>query len=70
MRPDKSMAKARRDMRWSEQFARAIDPERAMEIKSKRGNGDEHSCTMCGKFCANDMLRGMFEKDMEGSDKR
>jgi 5-hydroxybenzimidazole synthase len=67
---DKLMAKARRDMDWSNQFEIAIDPERALEIKSKRGNGDEHSCTMCGKFCANEMLRGMFDKDMEGSDKR
>ena len=70
MDADKDMAKARRDMQWSKQFARAIDPERALEIKARRGNGDEHSCTMCGKFCANDMLRGMFEKDMKDSDKK
>lgn len=67
---DKAMAKARRDMRWQEQFSLAIDPERAKEIKRKRGNGDEHTCTMCGKFCANDTLTGMFEPDMEGSDKK
>jgi thiamine biosynthesis protein ThiC len=64
------MAKARRDMQWNRQFALALDPERAREIKAKRGNGDEHSCTMCGKFCANDMLRGIFEADMTGTDKR
>lgn len=66
---DRLMAKARRDMRWDEQFSLAIDPERAIEIKSKRGNSDA-GCSMCGRFCANDILRGMFEKDMEGSDKR
>lgn len=65
---DRLMAKARRDMRWEEQFSLSIDPERAMQIKSKRGNGNR-GCTMCGRFCANDILRGMFEKDMEGSDK-
>ncbi len=70
MDADKAMSKARRDMRWDEQFRLAIDPERAVEIKTKRGDGDEHSCTMCGKFCANDMLRGIFEKDMAGSDKK
>lgn len=70
MDADKVMAKARRDMQWQTQFSLAIDAERAKEIKAKRGNGDEHSCTMCGKFCANDILKGMFEKDMEGSDKR
>jgi phosphomethylpyrimidine synthase len=67
---DKQMAKARRDMRWDTQFSLAIDPERAREIKTKRGNGDEHSCTMCGKFCANDILRGMFEDNMSGTDKK
>lgn len=67
---DKEMSKARRNMQWDKQFSLAIDPERAREIKAKRGNGDEHSCTMCGKFCANDILRGMFEADMAGSDKK
>jgi len=67
---DKLMSKARRDMQWASQFSLAIDAERAREIKAKRGNGDEHSCTMCGKFCANDILHGMFEKDMEGSDEK
>lgn len=70
MHADKAMSKARRDMQWETQFSLAIDPERAREIKAKRGNGDEHSCTMCGKFCANDILSGMFECDMAGSDKR
>jgi len=67
---DKLMAKARRDMDWRRQFEIAIDPDRAIEIKSKRGNGDEHSCTMCGKFCANEMLKGMFDGAMQGTDKR
>lgn len=66
---DRLMAKARRDMRWEEQFSLAIDNEKARKIKSSRGNGDV-GCSMCGSFCANDILRGMFEKDMEGSDKR
>lgn len=65
---DKLMAKARRDMRWDEQFSLSINHEKAREIKAKRGNGD-HGCTMCGRFCANDILKGMFEKEMEGSDK-
>lgn len=65
---DKLMAKARRDIRWEEQFSLSIDPEKAREIKAKRGNGD-HGCTMCGRFCANDILKGVFEKDKKGSDK-
>lgn len=66
---DKLMAKARRDMDWHKQFELAIDSERAIEIKAKRGNGDEHSCTMCGKFCANEMLKGMFDTAMQKTDK-
>ena len=66
---DKEMSKARRNMDWKKQFSLAIDPERALEIKAKRGNGDESTCTMCGSFCANRILSGMFVGDMEGSDK-
>ncbi len=69
MERDREMSKARRDMNWSRQFDLAIDPERAREIKMKRGNGNEHTCTMCGKFCANDILSGMFVENMKGSDK-
>lgn len=65
---DKLMAKARRDMRWDVQFSLAIDPERAREIKAKRRNGD-FGCSMCGRFCANEILKGIFEKEMKGSDK-
>jgi phosphomethylpyrimidine synthase len=66
---DKEMSKARRDMDWQRQFSIAIDPERAREIKADRGNGSDESCTMCGRFCANNILKGIFEADMAGSDK-
>lgn len=66
---DKAMSKARREMRWDKQLAIAIDPERMQEIRAKRGEDDDHSCTMCGKFCANEILRGTFTADMKGTDK-
>ncbi len=69
-RADKEMSKARRDMRWDKQLAIAIDPERMQEIRAKRGESDNDSCTMCGKFCANNILRGAFEASMEGTDKK
>lgn len=69
MNADKLMSKARRDMQWKGQFEISIDPERAQEIKAKRGNGDGSTCTMCGNFCANGILKGMFEKDMAAHDK-
>lgn len=67
---DKLISKARRDMRWQEQFAYAIDPEKAKEIKSKRDNGDNSTCTMCGKFCANLILKGLFDKELASHDKK
>ncbi len=70
MNADKIMSKARRDMKWEGQFDTSIDPERAKEIKAKRGNGDGSTCTMCGKFCANGILKGMFENDMAAHDKK
>ncbi|MCG6551009.1 MAG: phosphomethylpyrimidine synthase ThiC [Candidatus Magnetominusculus sp. LBB02] len=66
---DKQISKARRDMDWAAQLRLAIDPERAAEIRNKRNSGQERSCSMCGKFCANDMLQGMFEKHTAGTDK-
>jgi phosphomethylpyrimidine synthase len=69
-RADKEMSKARRDMRWDKQLAIAIDPERMQEIRAKRGESDDQSCTMCGTFCANTILRGAFVACMEGTDKK
>ncbi|MBF0320503.1 MAG: phosphomethylpyrimidine synthase ThiC [Nitrospirae bacterium] len=68
---DKAISKARRDMDWMNQFKLAIDPERAIEIRNKRNSSsDERTCTMCGKFCANDMLQGIFEAHSKGTDKQ
>jgi phosphomethylpyrimidine synthase len=74
---DKAMSIARRDMQWQTQFSLAIDAERAMEIKAGReinttsaaAGGTERKCTMCGDFCANETVRGMFGADMAGTDK-
>ncbi len=55
---DDSMAEARRNFCWDEQFAAALDPERARtrwlrtRALSDEAHGDDH-CSMCGKeFCA------------------
>lgn len=51
---DDRMADARRNLDWEEQFACALDPETAREIRDSRKPEDDHSdtCSMCGKFCA------------------
>ncbi len=55
---DDRMAEARRNFCWDEQFAAALDPERARarwlktRALSDEAHGDDH-CSMCGKeFCA------------------
>ena len=51
---DDKMARARQVLDWEEQYACAIDPERARAIRESRAPEDDHSdtCSMCGKFCA------------------
>lgn len=66
---DKEMSKARRDLDWNRQLALAIDTERATEIKRKRNDSRVDGCSMCGDFCASNILKGMFADDMIGSDK-
>ncbi len=66
---DHQMSKARRDMRWDEQFALAIDPERAKEIYEMRNSNGSMGCSMCGAFCANNILDGIFRQDLKGSEK-
>ncbi|RME64626.1 MAG: thiamine biosynthesis protein ThiC, partial [Nitrospirae bacterium] len=66
---DNEMSKARRDMQWQRQFSLAIDPERAKEIFERRNSPGSVGCSMCGAFCANHILEGMFKYVMEGTDK-
>ena len=51
---DNRMAAARKKLDWDAQFAEALDPKRAKEIRESRAPEDDHSdtCSMCGKFCA------------------
>ncbi|MEO5338585.1 MAG: phosphomethylpyrimidine synthase ThiC [Magnetospirillum sp. WYHS-4] len=54
---DDAMSRARFDFRWRDQFAIALDPERAQEFHDEtlpaEGAKTAHFCSMCGpKFCA------------------
>ena len=51
------MSKARFEFRWLDQFALALDPEKAMafhdETMPKEAHKVAHFCSMCGpKFCS------------------
>ncbi|OUS03055.1 phosphomethylpyrimidine synthase ThiC [Gammaproteobacteria bacterium 42_54_T18] len=54
---DDAMSKARFEFRWTDQFAIALDPDRAMayhdETMPKEAHKVAHFCSMCGpKFCS------------------
>ncbi|MCK9182564.1 MAG: phosphomethylpyrimidine synthase ThiC [Fibrobacteraceae bacterium] len=63
---DDALSRARFDFRWNDQFALALDPERAMEFHDETlpGNGakESHFCSMCGpKFCSMRISRDIRE---------
>jgi len=77
---DNAMSKARFEFRWHDQFALALDPERALEFHDatlpKESAKVAHFCSMCGpKFCSMKIsqevreyaenLKGMEEKSKE-----
>lgn len=49
---DLEMGHARRDLDWERQYAVALNPERAREIRDSRRPADGDACTMCGDYCA------------------
>ncbi|MEI6214524.1 MAG: phosphomethylpyrimidine synthase ThiC [Desulfuromonadales bacterium] len=49
---DRAMARCRKKLDWEGQFALALDPERARELRSNSPVSDHGACTMCGEFCA------------------
>ncbi len=67
---DAAMSKARRDLDWPAQYELALFPDDARRIRGERCPEDEHTCTMCGKFCANKGSNAVFGHLLEGSVKR
>ncbi|MEW6488360.1 MAG: phosphomethylpyrimidine synthase ThiC [Thermodesulfobacteriota bacterium] len=55
---DDAMARARAALDWEKQYALAVDPARARELRSRSLPADADVCTMCGEFCA---IRGYAE---------
>ena len=54
---DNAMGKARFEFRWKDQFALALDPEKAMQFHDEtlpdEGHKTAHFCSMCGEhFCS------------------
>ncbi|MBU4256165.1 MAG: phosphomethylpyrimidine synthase ThiC, partial [Candidatus Thermoplasmatota archaeon] len=54
---DLSMANARRNLNWDEQFKHCLDPEKARMIREKRKPSSEDTCSMCSELCAIKMVK-------------
>lgn len=63
---DKQMSKARRDLKWENQFELALFPADARAIRASRTPEDENTCTMCGDFCASRGAGELFRNDLRG----
>jgi phosphomethylpyrimidine synthase len=55
---DVKMAQARKALDWKQQFALALDPERARQVREAAQPEQGDVCTMCGEFCS---MKGMSQ---------
>ncbi|PKM76608.1 MAG: phosphomethylpyrimidine synthase [Firmicutes bacterium HGW-Firmicutes-15] len=53
---DLAMAEARRDLNWEKQMELALDPQRARKVRADRNPVLQEVCSMCGEFCAIDLV--------------
>lgn len=67
---DCEISKARRDLKWDEQFNLALYGDTARSIRESRKPGKERSCTMCGSFCAMDNVNRFFKDDLDKGPKK
>lgn len=63
---EKRVAVLRRDMKWDEQIALMMFPQKAKEIRESRSPKNKKTCTMCGDFCAMERGSALFKKDIKG----
>jgi len=52
MEPDIALSRARKQLDWEGQFANALDPEMARQMRQASPPSQAELCTMCGEFCA------------------
>jgi phosphomethylpyrimidine synthase len=67
---DREISKARRDLKWDEQFELALYGDVARSIRDSRKPEKERSCTMCGSFCAIDNANIFFKEELEKGPKK
>lgn len=60
---DLEMAKARKVLDWNRQMELAIDPDLAKKKRGARNPADEGACSMCGDYCAVEIINKYFHKE-------
>ena len=53
---DLELSRRRRALDWDGVMELALDPVKALEYRRKSSGSEERTCTMCGEFCAIDMV--------------
>jgi len=59
---DLAMARARKQLDWDKQIELALDPALAREKRGARNPQDEGACSMCGDYCAVEIIRKYFDR--------
>lgn len=67
---DCAISKARRDLKWDEQFSLALYGDTAAAVRNSRKPAKEKSCTMCGSFCSMDNVNVHFAEELAKSPKK
>lgn len=62
---DLAMAEARRDLDWEQQMKLALDPPRARMVRALRNPELKDVCSMCGEFCAIDLINKYLGKSCQ-----
>jgi phosphomethylpyrimidine synthase len=62
---DLAMAEARRDLNWDRQMELALDPQRARKVRQDRNPVPQDVCSMCGEFCAIDLINKYLGKSCQ-----
>ncbi|MDI6871842.1 MAG: phosphomethylpyrimidine synthase ThiC [Bacillota bacterium] len=58
---DRAMSEARRSLDWEKQLELALDPERARALHFSRNPGPQAACSMCGEYCAIELVNRYLE---------
>ncbi|MBI5492376.1 MAG: phosphomethylpyrimidine synthase ThiC [Deltaproteobacteria bacterium] len=66
---DMAMSKARRDLKWEDQYRLGLFGERASEIRASRAPEEPATCTMCGSFCALENVGSYFKESLKNGGK-